>query len=165
MANSYVQFKDNRVKIKEALNKRAVAFLYEAKDSLISQTQRNTPTVSGQLKRSFDSDSYVDEEELIAYIGSTLEQALWVEMGTGEYAVNGDGRKGGWYVCADSLDSRTIGLFNYKYKFPIKYGKNGKVFYFIEGTKPRRMLYKAYQSKKNKIQQQAAMIYKEMNNI
>lgn len=139
---NYVKFEDNRLKVKEALEQKGIKFLHEAKDSLVSQTQRNTPVRTGDLKRSFGNDSMVDENELIAYIGSSLEYSIWVELGTGEYAVNGNGRKGGW-VYRD---------------------EQGKLHY-TRGMKPRRMLYKAYQTKRSKIQQQANLIYKEMNSI
>ena len=137
-----IKFIDNRIEVSKALDKKAIAFLHEAKDSLVSQTQRNTPVQTGDLKRSFGNDSMVDESSLIAYIGSSLEYAIWVERGTGEYAVNGDGRKGGW--C---------------YK-----DEKGKV-HFTKGMKPKKMLYNAYITKKKKIQEQANKIYKEMNSI
>ena len=137
-----IKFEDNRIKVQEALNDKAIKFLYEAKDSLVSQTQRNTPVQTGDLKRSFGTDSMVDESNLIAYIGSSIEYAIWVERGTGEYAVNGDGRKGGW--C---------------YK-----DEKGKL-HFTKGMKPKKMLYNAYITKKKAIQAQANKIYKEMNSI
>lgn len=135
-----IQFKDNRLEVKKALHDKGVTFLDEAKASLVSQTQRNTPVKSGDLKRSFGNDSYVDETNLIAYIGSTLQYAIWVELGTGEYAVNGDGRKGGWLYKDD----------------------DGKL-HFTRGMKPKRMLYRAYQVKKKSIQEQANRIYRELN--
>ena len=38
----------------------------------------------------------VDESELVAYIGTNCEYAIYVEFGTGEFAEKGNGRKGGW---------------------------------------------------------------------
>jgi hypothetical protein len=140
--NVAIKFEDNRIKVSEKLNDKAVKFLIEAKNSLVSQTQRNTPVDTGDLKRSFGEDSYIDEKELTAYIGSRLEYAIWVEMGTGEYAVEGNGRKGGW-VYTDDKGER----------------------HFTKGMKPKRMMYNAYKIKKAKIQQQAENIYREMNNI
>lgn len=137
-----IKFIDNRIEVEKALKGKAIAFLHEAKDSLVSQTQRNTPVQTGDLKRSFGNDSTVDESKLTAYIGSSLEYAIWVERGTGEYAVNGDGRKGGWLYKDDK----------------------GKV-HFTKGMKPKRMLYNAYITKKKAIQAQANKIYKEMNSI
>ncbi len=154
MANEW-KFEDNSTEFLKEFKACGIAFLIEAKDSLVSQTQRNTPVSSGDLKRSFGDDSYVDEDELVAYIGSRLEHSIWVERGTGEYAVNGDGRKGGWFVPADKLDSRTKGLFETKYKFQKRKGKSGKVFYYVKGMKPHLMLYKAYLAKRKKITSEA----------
>ena len=40
----------------------------------------------------------VDEgkDESTVAVGSDLENAIWEEFGTGEYALHGGGRKGGW---------------------------------------------------------------------
>lgn len=118
-----------------------IAFLHEAKESLVTQTQRNTPVKSGDLKRSFGTDSFVDEGKLATYIGSSLKHSIYVEKGTGEYAVNGDGRKGGW-VYRDS---------------------KGK-YHYTEGMKPRLMLYKAYLSKRKKISLEAGKHFARLNN-
>lgn len=137
-----IKFEDNRLQVEKALNDKAIKFLIEAKNSLVSQTQRNTPVDTGDLKRSFGEDSIVNDDELTAYIGSRLEYAIWVEMGTGEHAVNGNGRKGGWVYKDDE----------------------GKT-HFTKGMKPKRMLYNAYLTKKAKIEKQANEVFKELNNI
>ena len=160
-----VHFEDNRLKVKNALNDKAVKFLFEAKESLVTQTVRNTPVGSGELKRSFSNDSYVDETNLVAYIGSSLEHSIWVEMGTGEYAVNGDGRKGGWWIPVGS------GKGQIKLSTAKKYGWNkvrkdkqgNPKFVFTYGMKPKRPLYKAFQTKKTKIIGRANAIFKELN--
>lgn len=117
-----------------------IAFLHEAKDSLVSQAQRNTPVSTGDLKRSFSDDSYVDERKLVAYIGSSKNYSIWVERGTGEYAINGDGRRQGWY-----------------YK-----DINGQ-WHFTYGIKPKLMLYKAYLEKGKKISYEAGKHYARLN--
>lgn len=172
----YVQFEDNRIQIKDALNQKAIAFLYEAAESVIQQTQRNTPVGAsgGRLKRSFSlsEDSYVDENELVAYIGSSLEYSIWVELGTGEHAHYGNGRKGYWVYVEDGSVVKSS-----KDQAPKKYTleeakevmaylrSKGLNAHLTNGMKPRRMLYKAYQSKKKNIQEQANKIYGEMNNL
>ena len=79
---------------KEEIEKAAVAFLHEAAGEFESQVKRNTAVDTGQLKASW---SYVvDKEHLEAKIGSPLENAIWEEYGTGEFALNGDGRKTPW---------------------------------------------------------------------
>lgn len=89
-----VQFDDFSMQVKAAIEEAAVQFLHEAAGELVSQTARNSPVDTGQLKNSWQYK--VDENKLEATIGSPLENAIWNEYGTGEYALEGNGRKGGW---------------------------------------------------------------------
>lgn len=134
------KFEDNSVKFLDIFNECSVAFLEEVKDSLVSQTQRNTPVETGGLKRSFGDDSFVDKDELTAYIGSSKKYAIWVEKGTGEYAIEGNGRKDGW-VYQDEKGN----------------------FHRTKGRKPKMMLYQAYITKKAKISKEAAKHYRRLN--
>lgn len=67
----------------------------------------------------------MDEGNLEVKIGSPLENAIWEEFGTGEYALNGDGRKGGWFY----VDEFGVG-------------------HFTHGKKPTRALWNAFNSMK-----------------
>ena len=135
-----VEFNDYTVKVLAKLDQKAEAFLEEAKASISSQASRNSPVDTGALKSSFQTDSFVDTDEKTAYIGSSLEYAIWQEFGTGEYALNGNGRKGGWV-----------------YK-DFKLGK----FVFTRGNKPRRMLYHAFEQKKTAVENRAKQIFGEI---
>lgn len=86
-----VEFYDNSMHVKEELNEKTIAWLYEAAGEIEAQTKRNTRVGTGQLKESWEY--IVDESEGEATIGSPLENAIWEEFGTGQYALNGDGRK------------------------------------------------------------------------
>lgn len=134
------EYVDNTEKIKKIIDEKAVIFLEEAKSSLSSQASRNSPVDTGALKASFQTDSVVDESERIAYIGSSLEYSIWQELGTGEYALSGNGRKGGWVY---------------------KNLKTGK-YVFTKGNKPQRMLYHAYEQKKQAIINRARQLFKEI---
>lgn len=89
-----VKFHDFSVNVQKALDDRAEQFLYEASESLKTQVKQLTKVKSGQLKGSWAYE--VNLEAMESRIGSPLENAIWNEFGTGEYAANGDGRKGGW---------------------------------------------------------------------
>lgn len=103
-----IKFEDNRVKVEEAIRDGVIAFLYEAIGELQSQVMRNTRVKTGQTKGSWEYT--VDEEKLEAMVGSALENAIWEEFGTGEYALKGNGRKGGWfYVDEDGKGHFTYG--------------------------------------------------------
>ena len=89
-----LEFQDYSFKVKDALNNAIIAFLYEAAGELEAQVKRNTPVDTGQLKSSWDY--HVDEAKGEAIVGSPLENAIWNEFGTGQYALHGDGRKTPW---------------------------------------------------------------------
>lgn len=78
MANE-VRFKDNSIQVKRALQGAIEAYLNEAGGEVVSQTQRNTPVDTGQLKNSWRYE--VDTSRNKCTIGSPLENALWNEFG------------------------------------------------------------------------------------
>lgn len=85
-------FTDNRIEVENALADAIEAALLEVSAELVSQVKSNSRVDTGQLKGSWKSVV----EETVATIGSPLENAIWEEFGTGEYALNNNGRKGGW---------------------------------------------------------------------
>lgn len=119
-----VKFEDYRIEVKEAIGNNVEAALEEAAGEIKSQTVRNTRVDTGQTKNSWQHKVVEDT----AYIGSNYENAIWEEFGTGDYALNGDGRKGGW-VYVD---------------------KKGKG-HFTHGKRPSRAFWKAYTSLKSRI--------------
>ena len=89
-----VVFNDYRVQVKQAMDNAINAALEECAGEIKKQTQQNSRVDTGRTKNSFQHK--VDDDNHIAYIGSDYENAIWEEFGTGEYALHGDGRKGGW---------------------------------------------------------------------
>lgn len=89
-----LEFKDYSMEVKTAINNAIIAFLNEAAGEVEAQVKRNTPVDTGQLKGSWDYKVYEHKGE--AVIGSPLENAIWNEFGTGQYALHGDGRKTPW---------------------------------------------------------------------
>ena len=131
-----VQFEDNSMRVMEEMNDAAIAYLYESAESLASQTASNSRVGTGQLKNSWTYK--VDESKLEAVIGSPLQNAIWEEFGTGEYALKGDGRKGGWFY----RDEKT-GEFRHTY-----------------GKTPNRALQNAFNTLKNAIINRAIEVLK-----
>lgn len=125
MANN-VEFKDFSFEVKKAMGDKIIAALEECAGEIESQTKRNSRVKTGKTKNSFRH--IVIDSEQIAYIGSNDENAIWEEFGTGEYALNGDGRQGGWF-----------------YKDEEGHG------HFTHGKTPSRAFWKAFNSLKNKI--------------
>lgn len=121
-----VEFTDNRIEVKGVLESAAIAFLNEAAGEVQSVAQRNSRVKTGQTRGSYEYQ--VDENGLEAEVGSGLENAIWEEFGTGEYALNGDGRKGGWTYRDEKGE--------YRHTF---------------GKTPNRPLYNAFVATKDKI--------------
>lgn len=144
------EFTDNCLLIKAEIEHAAAAFLHEAAGEITAQTKRNSRVDTSQTKGSYEYS--VSESELKAVVGSPLENAVWEEFGTGEYALNHDGRKGGWYIPADKLDAKTKSKFENIYHFKKVTAKDGKVFYYTKGKKPNRPFYKAAEKSKPRLQ-------------
>lgn len=106
----------------------AFAVLEEACGELESQVKRNTAVDTGQTKNSWTHAVKSSGEETTGTVGSPLQNAIWEEFGTGEYALNGDGRKGGWFY----VDEKGEG-------------------HFTHGKHPRRPFWKAYSLLKNRL--------------
>lgn len=128
MADVEFSFEDNRAIIKRQMNNAVEATLAECAAELVSQTARNSRVATGQTKGSWKSNIRSTSTGAEAVIGSELENAIWEEFGTGEYALKGNGRKGGWFY----KDEKGNG-------------------HFTHGKKPSRAFYHAYTMLKNVI--------------
>lgn len=105
-----IEYTDNSAIVKAALSEGVRAFLYEAGGELQAQTMRNSRVDTGQTKGSYQYKVQEGTGESTAHVGSNLQNAIWEEFGTGEYALHGDGRKGGWkYVDAKGKGHFTRG--------------------------------------------------------
>lgn len=121
-----VEFHDYTINVKGAIDDRINIALEECAGELESKVKRNSRVDTGKTKNSFRH--HVDDASHVATIGSSEENAIWEEFGTGEYALHGDGRKGGWAYQDAKGD-----------------------WHFTHGKKPSRAFWNAYTSMKNKI--------------
>lgn len=126
-----VVFKDFTKIVLDRIHETGETFLEEVGGEIESQTKRNTKVDTGKTKNSWEH--VVNTDKMEVQIGSRYKNALWEELGTGIHALNGNGRKKVPWV----------------YKTP-----DGK-FHATVGKKPRRALFKAYNSKKNAIIREA----------
>ncbi len=152
MAN--FELTDYSIKVVEAMEEALIAGLHEAAGELENMTIDN----SRQGHKYGDKyatqlwDHRVDEGNMEAHVGSQHEAGFWEEFGTGEHALNKDGRKG-WWVYVEGQDSGTGGksystkeeaeeaaLFLRKVKNLDAYATNG--------IDPNRPLFRAFQSAK-----------------
>ena len=86
-----VLFEDYSKDVINKINSLGVKWLEEASSEIESQTKQNTKVDTGKTKGSWEHR--VDANKLEAIVGSRYDNALWEELGTGIYALNGDGRK------------------------------------------------------------------------
>lgn len=134
-----VTFVDNSIKVTNAIKNAAIEFLEEAAAELESQTKRNTRVDTGQLKGAWSHKVY--ESKLEAVVGNPLENAIWEELGTGEYALEGNGRKGAWYVPVEKVVGKKRPSYNGK--VIIVHGANGKKYYKTNGKRGTRAFHNA----------------------
>lgn len=146
-----VVFKDNSVAAKKELAECGVAFLHEACGEIVSQTARNAKVSTGETKGSYKYE--IDTQNLIGYIGSNHENAIWEEYGTGEYAIGKNGRKGGWWIKVGSGRGEMPPATAAKYGWEkVRRDRSGTItFVFTRGKKAQRPFFKAYAALKAKI--------------
>ena len=120
---------DHTEQVKSVIAELAMSSLEEAAGELESQVKRNTVVDTGKTKNSWQHRVTQTGEDYEAKVGSDYENSIWEEFGTGEYALNGDGRKGGW-----------------AYEDP----KTGETIW-TRGKRPRRPFHHAYTTMKPKI--------------
>ena len=93
-----------------------------------ADAKRNCPTGDGQLRQSITHT--IDEENLVGYVGTNVDYAPYVEIGTGIHSSEGTGRKTPW--CYQNE-------------------KTGK-WHWTRGMYPKPYLQPAMESNKDKIQ-------------
>lgn len=124
------KFIDHTEKIKGLIADLAYSGLEEAAGELESAVKRNTVVDTGKTKNSWQHrvSGSKTAEEYRAAVGSDYENTIWEEFGTGDYALHGNGRKGGWFY----EDAEGVG-------------------HFTHGKHPRRPFWKAYSTMKPKL--------------
>ena len=127
MAN--IKFIDHTEQVKGVIADLAMSSLEEAAGELESQVKQNTVVDTSKTKNSWQHRVTQTGKDFEAKVGSDYENSIWEEFGTGEYALNGDGRKGGW-----------------AYEDP----KTGESVW-TRGKRPRRPFHNAYNTMKSKI--------------
>lgn len=151
-----VEFVNFSVQCKEALEDAAIAYLNEAGGELHAQTVRNSSQgVEYQGKQAQNLWSiHVDESAKEVSVGSPDEAGFWEELGTGEKALYGNGRRG-WWVYVEGSDkprSRQKYYTEEEAKDVAAYLRSqGHDAHATNGRKPNRPLYRAFASLKGQL--------------
>ncbi len=152
------EFNDYSVKVIAAMSDALVAGLEAAAGEIEARTIRNSRQghTYGDIQARALWKHKVDEGELKAYVGSEHEAGYWEEFGTGEHALNRDGRKG-WWVYVEGQDSGDGGK-SYATK---EEAEEAAAFlrrvakldaYATNGLEPNRPLFRAFSSSKSTVQ-------------
>lgn len=159
-----VKFTNNSAKVKSALEDAVLEYLYEAGGELEAQTKRNSRPVKYGRHDVKNSWKYkVDESKGETKVGTELEAGYWEELGTGEHALNKDGRKG-WWVYVEGNDTPSSNQKMYteaEAKQTAAFLRSkGLDAHATKGTKANRPLYRAFTSLKTALIRRAEEVLK-----
>jgi HK97 gp10 family phage protein len=98
-----VKVKDNTAEILADLQRKQLAFVAAAAESVRSAADVLAPVDKGNLRSSIKTEAYVQDGQAIGEVGPTAFYAVYQEYGTGKFAANGKGRKTPWVY----LDEKT----------------------------------------------------------
>lgn len=163
-----IEFTDNSVQVKAALDDAVTAWLYEAGGALEAQTKKNTSNRNYGQRDVKNSWHYkVDESRKEAVVGSNLEASYWEEFGTGEHALYHNGRKGWWvYVEGNDTPSAKQKMYTERQAKAIAASmqREGLDAHATNGNEPNRPLFTAFTLKKASIIRRFQTIMKEKFN-
>lgn len=152
---SDIKFEDYSIQCKATINSATKNWLTECSSEVVSQASRQSRRDLGQLQGSWNYKVSESNDSLESQVGSPLENALWEEFGTGQYAANG-GRQGGWYIHESKLTPKA------KSKMKKVRGKNGQIFYYTKGKYPQHTLQKIFDTNREKFKARLESILKGM---
>ena len=153
-----VELHDFTIKVTEAIEDALIAGLHEAAGELEARTVRNSRQshTYGDIRATALWDHKVDEGKLEGYVGSPHEAGYWEEFGTGEHALNKNGRKG-WWVYVEGQDSGSGGKSYHtreEAEEAAEFLRKVKKLeaYATNGIDPNRPLHRAFESGKKAVQ-------------
>lgn len=89
-------FEDNSDIIKKAMDLASEKSMEAATLYIEGQAKSLAAVSSGEMRDKIDHKVSKRDGNIIGTVGSPFMYAFYVEFGTGEFAENGAGRKGGW---------------------------------------------------------------------
>lgn len=132
-----IKLENNCMRVSAEMEREILKFLEESGGELQAQTMQNSRVDTGQTKGSYDYSVVKKNGGAEVQVGSNLENAIWEEYGTGEYAIKGNGRKTQW-VYQDAHGN----------------------WHKTTGKRAQRPLFKAFTAKRGVIEQRASQIMK-----
>lgn len=90
------KFTSYKQRVINQLDETAIRGMTMVLEFIKSAIKTNAPVDLGFLRDSIDYQIKKEGARVVGIIGSPLQYAIYVEFGTGEFAENSAGRKGGW---------------------------------------------------------------------
>ena len=143
-------FKDFTGEITEEIEDIILRWLETASAELESQVAMRTGDGKWHSQIKQEWAHTVDRKKYEAIIGNPMQEAIWLEYGTGEYALKGNGRKGYWVFVKDSTgktskSNKKYTLEEAKKTVAFMRSKGLEAMYTC-GMKPQRNLHHAFVS-------------------
>lgn len=137
------KFEDNSREVKQQMRNAGEAGMEAALLVIEASAKANAPVDLGELRDTLDhtvgteagttrqigNTTVSSSSQIIGTVGSPKDYAIYVEYGTGEFAENGAGRKGGW-----------------------SYKDEKGIWHHTKGQKPQPYLRPAFKENKKNIQ-------------
>ena len=143
-----IVFEDFTGEVTEEIEQIILNWLEEGASEIESQTIQKTGTGAYYRNIAENWTHIVDKDKYEAIIGNPLENSLWVEFGTGEYALNGDGRKGYWVFVkgSDGKSSKSTKQYTLQEaKQTVAFMRSkGLDAMYTKGTPPKRPLHHSF---------------------
>ncbi|MEG0628770.1 MAG: HK97 gp10 family phage protein [Enterococcus sp.] len=101
MSNDF-KFTSYKDKVMGQMDAAAERGMTKVLEIIKSAAKAGAAVSSGQLRSHIDYQLKKIGAQIVGVVGSPDQYAIYVEFGTGEFAENGNGRKGGWVYQAPS---------------------------------------------------------------
>lgn len=152
-------FEDFTGEVTKEIENIILNWLEESASELESQTIDRAGTKKFHREIAEKWTHIVDKNKYEAIVGNPMEGALWVEYGTGEYALKGDGRKDWWVFIEDSSGKSNNESNHYKTKEEAKrmvayLRSKGIKAGYTNGQLPKRPLYHAFTENEKPIKEE-----------
>ena len=146
--NHKLVFKDFTGEVTEEIEQIILNWLEEGSSEIESEAIKRTGTGAYFRNIAEKWTHTIDKDKHKAVIGNPLENALWVEFGTGEYALKGDGRKGYWVFVkgSDGKSSKSTKQYTLQEaKRTVAFMRSkGLDAMYTKGTPPKRPLHHSF---------------------
>lgn len=128
------KFEDNSDGIKKGIEDAANAGMESALLVVEASAKSKAPVDLGELRDTLDHSIKNTGGNIVGKVGSPKDYAIYPEFGTGKFAENGAGRKGGWsYTLGEKDDDGDL------------------IFYHTYGQEPQPYLRPAFRENKKTI--------------